>query len=758
MARKNNKRINSPINVKNVNNWIDKINTSMDSLYTDTYLSDKTNIKDLENITSDIEDDISAIIKRNSEFDISNISKLYSKLLLKNTANDTKIADQLEDFFKGEDYSAVLTNYMSNKWIRDLDEEIDTVLKYCTKMAEALDLLRDSVISSDSTCKDSIIVRSSITDKSDLAVFDDNVSQISKKYNMDANRIKWYDNASRYGEQYVYCVPYNKALTKLLRNNNQNGIIDIPVIENGQILDDFALDKKCEINEKYSFKIEIDTGKKLQSALDEANIIETALEKTTGASLHEQFINEASGKKLDKTIDDDALELPEGFGDTTVDGITHTGINRSNNKTKVNVRGGILKDLKRENLLPIYVEDTCLGYNYFEFNNGEGFNFYNNVLDTYGKGYQTSDNSRSLNETIANNTNKSNTDILLKKISGNIAKEINAEFINANQDLTKEIYSILKYNNVFNSIDAQHDGPVSVKVSFLPVEDVHRLCFREDENTHRGISDCSKGLIPAKLFSCLYITNTTGILTRGQDKRVYYVKQTVETNISQTLLNVINQIKKSNFGIRQIENMNNILNMTGRFNDYFIPVGPSGDSPVQFEVMPGQQFEINSDLYNMLEEMAVNSTGIPIELVQSRNSPDFATQFTSSSLKVLRMVYNRQTIYENFESEIWTKLYNYENPEDNNITIECELPPPIFLSMTNTTQLISNAKEYATQIAEYEYEGEQGETVDIEKAIFVKKLMRSILSSYVRNRDIIRFKEETKMEVQKEKSSNNSQE
>lgn len=58
----------------------------------------------------------------------------------------------------------------------------------------------------------------------------------------------------------------------------------------------------------------------------------------------------------------------------------------------------------------------------------------------------------------------------------------------------------------------------------------------------------------------------------------YYVKQTVDTNIAQTLLNTINQIKQSNFGIRQFQNINNILNITGRFNDYVIPTGASGES------------------------------------------------------------------------------------------------------------------------------------------------------------------------------------
>ena len=44
----------------------------------------------------------------------------------------------------------------------------------------------------------------------------------------------------------------------------------------------------------------------------------------------------------------------------------------------------------------------------------------------------------------------------------------------------------------------------------------------------------------------------------------------------------------------QIENMNSILGITGKYNDYIIPVGPSGDSPISMEVM--EQF--HSVLYN----------------------------------------------------------------------------------------------------------------------------------------------------------------
>ena len=771
MANRN-RRINAPVNVKGINSWIDNIDKSMDDIYASTYLSDRTNLNDLENISSDIEKNIDSIIRRNSEFDISNVSKLYSRLMLKDTmGKDTNVSKTIEDVLGNDDLNtALLTSYLSNKWIKDLDDEIDTVLRYCTKMGEALDLIKDSVISSDSMTKDSIIVHAPTTSEITPSQFDDRTSRLDKKYNMYSRRSTWYENASKYGEQYVYVVPYNKAIRKLLVDKNKTSI-SMPVVENGVIKNnpEFGNFKNTNlvmeqvnadgtstvVHMKGDFIVYIDTGKKLESALESVRIVNEAAEKGTfdGVNtLYESVIQEDNKGKLDKTIDDTQLELPDDFGAS--DGLVNRSSLKSDKNVDVKIKGAVIKDLKHENLVPMYLDDVCMGYQYYEFNNGEGFNFYNNVIDSYSKGYQTSD-TKSLSNTMASGTNATAVEDMLKKLSRNISDKLDAQFVNANQDLAPEIYAILKHNNVFNCLN-HGDAPESVKISFLPVEDVHRLCFNEDKDTHRGKSDCLKGLIPAKLFSCLYITNSTGILTRGQDKRVYYVKQTVETNIAQTMLNVINQIKKSNFNIRQIENMNNVLNITGRFNDFIIPVGPSGDSPVQFEVMPGQQFEINSELYNMLEEMAVNSTGCPMELVQARMSPDFATQFTSSSIKILRMVYARQGIYEKFESEIWTKLYNYEYGEEGQYAeVSCELPPPIFLSMTNTSQLINNTHEYVQQIADFEYEGEQGDNVEAEKSIFIKKMMRSILSSYVKNKDIERHKALAKMEV--ERSLNHSQ-
>jgi hypothetical protein len=272
-----------------------------------------------------------------------------------------------------------------------------------------------------------------------------------------------------------------------------------------------------------------------------------------------------------------------------------------------------------------------LGYYYFEFDNNQGI---------FDERYTTTGMVNTITG-LMNSNRDENFDMLqrreelLRTIASQLADKIDTEFINDNQDLKKEIYYILKYNDDFNNAAAMH---TNIRVSYIPPEDIHHMYFKLDEDTGRGISDLKLSLIPAKLWVAIYITNCLAIMTRGNDKRVYYVRQSVETNISKTLLKTINEIKKSNFGIRQVENINSVLNVTGRFNDYIIPRGSDGQSPIEFEVMQGQQVEIKTELLNLLEESAINPTGVPIEIIQNRQSPDYAMQLTMSNSKFLRFV------------------------------------------------------------------------------------------------------------------------
>lgn len=753
-SSRQNKNAKKQFSQSNMTSLFSNVEDSMKSLYADTYLSDRSNLDSLDYVANKIEDNINAIIKRNNQYDVPNISKLYSRMMrndsLSNVKSEKQLNNELESLFGNSSFTdAILGSYLSNKWVADFDKEIDLLLRMLPKLAEALDVLKDAVLSADSVSKEFVYPKVTISDDTELKVVTDRINKLSTKYNLTTQIEEWYDSASRYGESFVYNVPYSKAISNLLARKQQSGCdnVVIPMIENG-VINESAVgitsnrqSKAIPVSKDCSFTVSIDTSRMLSSAIKEQAIV-NRVNKNSPSSLMESFMDELKDNdgivhektKLHKVVPDD-LDIPDGLNNVK----SYKSSKGSSKDTEVNVRGCVVKTLKRENLIRLYVDDICLGYYYLEFKNksDQDMNYY--MDSERNLSYTKSINT--IEKTINDNLEDTRVDHLMRQVARQMSDKLDATFVNANQDLTKEIYAILKYHDIFNS-------NTSVTVSFLPPDDVKWLRFKEDKDLHIGISDINDGLYPAKLLVMLYITYVTGTLTRGQDKRVYYVKQTIETNIAQTLLNVINQIKKSNFNARSIENLNNLLNITGKFNDYIIPVGPSGDSPIQFEIMPGQEFNINQELMDMLEEMAINPIA-PLELIQARMSPDFASQYTTSSLKLLRKTYRRQARLEMFISEIYTNIYAAEYEEYQQI--ECELPPPLFLSMINTNQLLENAQQFVNTIAEMEYAGETSDTVDQEKAIFIQKMIKNRLATYIRPGEIKKYKDAATFEVAQKK-------
>lgn len=616
MAKKDNKDQSKDLTKnKRISGLLDFINNGMKSMYRDTYQNQRTNNDDIDKIKDDISKSMSQMINRDGDpSNASNITRLYSRMKLKGTDVTTngELVEGVMDVFNDKSITdQILSSYTDNKYIVDYDTEVDTVCKYMPRLDEALDAKKDNVLSADHFSKDYLTVKNTM-DSEKETVFNKRVEDIMEDYKIADLFEEVYDNAAKYGEQFIYIVPYKIAFKELLQNRPElaksnpdfhkldpfsnkavKSVKEMTIIDENGKLDSsihdksFAEDLKNYGNENApKLDVLFDRSGMLESAIIDHVIKDkvTTNNRVRKSGLYESYINEMSNIvdsvteakgsfKMSKYVEDE-LELPEDENDKTAnDGLLNKdGTERVGN---IKVPGCIVRKLKRENIIPIYIDDLCLGYYYLEFQQSNPF--YNNSLLT------TPQLTQSVNKSLSQVKEEESVNKLLAHVSDVLSKSIDANFINANQDLREEIFMILKHNDIFN-----RDNGKKIKISFLPESDVFHIAWKKDPITHRGISDLNKSLLPAKLFACLYITNTIGILTRGNDKRVYYVRQSVDTNISKTMLNVISQIKQSNFGLRQMESLNHILNITGRYNDLVIPKNQNGESPIEFEVMQGQ--------------------------------------------------------------------------------------------------------------------------------------------------------------------------
>lgn len=753
-------------NSKQMQTYADNINQKMQDIYSTVYSTPRRNIDVVDQKMQDIEATVRQIIQRNPSVEVSNITSLFSRVQLRKVLNDKKSNDKLMDAFNDDRITnGLLQDYMQNKWIVDLDNEIDLVCRYLPKLEQALEILKYATLTSDNYSKDFINVQTMDYNKDEMSIFISKFDALKKKYELVDKVSSYYDHMSHYGERWVYYVPYSKEVQRLLQRKVQNtrNVWDFSALTNvasgyyeSSLLESTTIKEASDIapalaQNNNCFKIFFDKSGILDSAITEHSDLVHCLTESNmySNSIHEQFLNEAVSDTKDVTmthaIDPNGLELPKGFeDDSSMDGLIVRGKNKSEKETKIKVPGCVIQELERANILPMYAENVFLGAYYLEFKTEENVPYTSKIASRTNM-------AGTVDSVIGKANQEQGTDYstkLLNYVSAYIASQIDADFVNKNQDLQKEIYAILKHNDVFNDISKTE----MIKITFLPADDVIQFAFKKDPKTHRGISDLEASLIPAKLAACIMVTDAIGNMTRGQDKRVYYVRQNVETNISQTLLNVISQIKKSNFGLRQIESMNNILNIVGKFNDYVIPVGQAGDAPVQFEVMPGQQIETNTELLDRLTDMAFSNI-VPKEIMDSISGIDYSAQITTSNIQFIRKVFSRQATLENLLSTFFTNLYNYEY--GTNITITCKLPAPIFLQLNNINQIIQSATDYATQLSEMEYppnDNDNGETEQL-KAIFKKNLFRYNLSSYIKIDEIDMIKEQSKLELEMQKKN-----
>lgn len=692
---------------------MNSISSSLGNIFQNTFFSPAKIYDDTKFIKDDINNTINDIISHNEDlYGDVNMANLYERM--NPTDGSIKLND---DVFGAKQVTDSMTsNFIQNRQLLEYESTIDTIIKYMPILQDTLNVKKDHVLCADHYTRDYINAIDEISGASSSdqnSIFNKNIKYIKDKYNLIANCDKWYDATAKYGEKFIYIIGYDEAIGRLRRNNKDRTIKNESVItvnEYTSLYDDYTNSKV--INEEGSISVSLNYG-----------VIESAISSTKKINT----LNEAAQSIVNaKPIVPDKL----GFEGLSQESLIDTGNFKNHNNNdknyespKLDIRGCIVKQLKRENIIPLYIDETCLGYYYLECN-------FKDIVKSKSGGSFFKGNMAYMMNGVFNNTMEKTQDNALNFVSSKISDMIDDKFINDNTDLKKEIYLILKHNEFANKSGG------SVNITFIPPSDIVHMKFEDDEETHRGISDLDKSIVPASMYTSLLTTNTIGILTRGFDKRVYYVKQRVDTNISGVLLNTMNQLKRGNMGVREVSNPKTILKLSGRYNDHVIPVGPSGDSPVSIENLPGQDIDTKPELMETLKEQTIGPTDVPLDYVDQTKQVDFATRLTMSSYKFLRAIYKRQGLVNIFLSHILQKIYDYEFPPidgNNNIKvkIKVQLPTPAYLDQMAIGEVFRVTNEYSSGLAEAEYADDNDPNVNIKKKLFIGMHNKAIMGSQI---------------------------
>ena len=237
---------------------------NMDDMYRSTYYADPNNKDQLQAIKTDITSSIKDIMNSNTDnIGEPNISRLYERLLLNNQNDPNTVAEFERIFGDNEFINSLTSSYLDNRWVKAIDTEIDEVMKYMPKLQEALSTIKDNVLSSDSFSKDFLNLESKLAPtKESEEQFARNINDMKDRYDMLKLTSKIYDQTSKYGETFVYCVPYTKAISALMKKKNSTtddrNIKVRTNFESGSVLIESSVSEFEPINIKSQYELNAD--------------------------------------------------------------------------------------------------------------------------------------------------------------------------------------------------------------------------------------------------------------------------------------------------------------------------------------------------------------------------------------------------------------------------------------------------------------------------------------------------------------------
>ena len=562
---------------KTLSSKLDLLDDKLDSLYKNVYISRPDNVHNSEEIINRLDDSIDKL--QSNELSVSGMSELLRRLSKENNSGSNNVDDMTSSILDLVSDTSLLNNLYNNddihKYILSQNYNYDTLCKFVPKVQDALELKRDNVLCADNFSKRFLNPTSVKSSKIEMEKFASNCKKLENKYDLEQFYDDTYMNVSVYGEDFIYIVPYKVAFERLLKRQNfrKNGAklsqmtfmseaVDskssktqsVKVLSEGYISsNDFISYMKDTSNlqefgkveaakgldkfDGFSINLHFNDTNALLDKLNEMYVVESIEDLGRFASLssvHESRVFSEANDKYNSVFDD-VSKIKTSSNSYYNDGLivpnSLTNKDKDPKKLDDNFIGAVLERIPRANIVPSYIGKKCLGYYYFEFKDDPS-------ACGYCGGHHTAYGISNAQH-YAYQMTEQQQELAMRYICSRMSQAIDTHFINANKDLTEEIYAILKYNDQFDVTRANDIG-----VTFIPAEDIVHCYFKLNEETHRGISDLQRSLIPGMLYMLLYLSDIIGKITRSTDKRVYYVKQNIESNVARTMMNVVQQIKK----------------------------------------------------------------------------------------------------------------------------------------------------------------------------------------------------------------------
>ena len=637
----------------------------------------------------------------------------------------------LENFRKKLEKSENVSMFQSFLRVNDSKvnkyEDLKLITSIMPQLRQAKTAIVNSIMSPDDFTKQ-ISLNMDMNGKS-LADTDkikyNSINKVLKKHKFTKLMKRVIDNTVTLGEYYVVVLPYKKLFNDLLKTKF-----------------DYTSDYVKNKTEK--FKYDDNQTKMLKESVTDVNslceminnIYERADVHNDSSNLLSEAVilselKKASVNKEDKKEFDDIINSLENDNDSKLKRKKNSEISDGfleDNKEDIKISGCKIKKLDPRRLLELSIdEDNCMGYLYIETQDSarairdfKKFNFRNDI----------------------NNIERENViDDIYKNIGDMLWKKLDKKFIENHTEIKERLYDILKFSDV--------NKDSRIKVSYLTTDEVVKFEINDGESVFEP------SLFFSRLYMMVLLSTITARVIRGNDIRAYYVDVDADGGMNNMIYNAIDTLQATNHSILGANHISKLISTFTVFDDLIIPRA-NGENQINFDIISGQSVDIPTDLLELLEKICVDSTGTPLQLIQSSTEADFARTYTMLNISFMKSILDLQTDINPSITELVLKIIKCELGDDDEImniidNLECYLQSPMNLLLTNLLEQINNAKDAAQGIMEVIC-GTNADTTDLGEAM--DKLMLSLCKKYAPNIPWSEFEElfsEIKLKLTPEK-------
>ena len=703
-----------------------KEEVKLNDLFQDLYkkISMNTNDVDIDINKSSI-DAMSEKIKRVIAEDMEEM-KTYggendlSRFLMNTIANSNKFANLVIDnknpekgldsiFLSGDgNIFSTFEERFRNKAMLFNDLEITS--EQLVELNEAINTTRDDIVSSDDVGADISRSLTFSVDGTDDDKYDELVEEVKKQEIIHGLNYMIREHivpkTLKYGEYFVYIIPESKLYENTQKRKLEltNGAT-MESTDAKSFLESLNLDKSYKDIKPNDMVEYISENIKINNTDIPLPILENT--KMTGAMKDLAQFNSLStllkqnkGKKKNKEGGENKYSSL-GFSD---------GVKSLKMDDWSSIKGCYIKLLDPKKVIPVKLLNYTIGYYYIHDTELD-------ITNHHCKhGHRFSNIIDNISDKTANQQN------LIANIADAIVKSFNKEYLNDNIEFKELIINSLLFNDMYKK---------KVHYQFIPGDYVCRFSINEDENGN-GQSMIYKSLFYAKLYLSLLVFNMVTYLTKSQDTLVTYVKTSgIDKNMINKTMDVARQWKSKQIGIGDLMDYSSIYGKIGTGRDLFIPEGESGERGLSWDVIQGQDVNMQDELMEQLKQAFINGTGVPSVIMNYINEADFAKTLVMANAKHLRRVMMYQDNFNEDLTLMYQKILCYctDIELEDIANFKYTLQRPKTLPNNNLVDMIG----YGDQILDFVEKSlfgqyaEENEDLNLSKDMFRKEFSRKVL-------------------------------